>query len=132
MKTKLRNAESTKRREYVTEINPDLTSNIINTGRTIPEHQRIGYTQIRLLSHRLKIETGRWSRIARENRQCQCNQSIQNEQHALFECHLTDHIRVPLNVMNNIAFYDAVKTFPTATIGQLCYKVLKFYENLNE
>ena len=39
---------------------------------TIDDYLRITFTRFRTSSHRLKIETGRWSRIERERRLCQC------------------------------------------------------------
>ena len=44
---------------------------------------------MRLSSHRLAIETGRWQNILRENRLCKnCNlNKIETESHFLFEYH---------------------------------------------
>ena len=38
-------------------------------------------TAFRTSSHRLKIETGRWARIPRERRMCQCGEGVQTEEH---------------------------------------------------
>ena len=59
----------------------------------IPEFQRIAFTRMRLSSHRLRIETGRWSRIARQDRLCVCGKDIQTEEHVLLRCDLVKHLR---------------------------------------
>ena len=67
--------------------NPDLSVHKIYkncTERSTIEYQRIAYTRFRLGSHRLKVETGRWSRIPRENRKCDCGiDDIQDEAQCL-------------------------------------------------
>ena len=52
------------------------------------DQHRKSLSQIRLSSHRLAIETGRWKNIPRENRLCDyCNlNTIETENHFLFEC----------------------------------------------
>ena len=64
---------------------------------TIPEHQRIRITQMRTSAHRLKVETLRWVATARENRKCQCDLDIQDEQHILVSCPRTQHLRDAIN-----------------------------------
>ena len=58
----------------------------------IPEVYRISFSRLRLSSHRLRIETGRWSRIPRDRRLCPCGQ-IQDEEHVLAHCQITQHLR---------------------------------------
>ena len=83
---------STKRETYLCmdaslEIHP-----VYNT--CVQEHRRIEFTRMRIGAHRLRIETGRWSRTPRENRVCRCNnQEVQDESHVLFTCPLTGHLR---------------------------------------
>lgn len=45
-----------------------------------------------LLSHLLKVETGQWSRIPRENRVCKCGAGVQNENHVIV-CPLVENER---------------------------------------
>jgi hypothetical protein len=52
-------------------INPDLKSPDLYTC-VVQEHYRVACTRLRLASHRLRVETGRWSRIPLENRLCSC------------------------------------------------------------
>jgi hypothetical protein len=42
----------------------------------IPDSLRIAATRLRLSSHRLRIETGRWSRLPREERVCRCTADV--------------------------------------------------------
>ena len=46
------------------------------------------------MSHRLKVETGRWTRpvTPRERRFCDCK-AVQTEEHVLLKCPLTAHLR---------------------------------------
>ena len=78
-------------------MNPQLSMHAVYArtynGTYIPEHYRKAFTRMRTSSHRLRIETGRWARIAREQRLCQCGVSVQDEQHVMMNCLLTEHIR---------------------------------------
>ena len=91
-------SDRTKYRTY-REINPELSVHAVyserpSEGRTsVPELYRKSFTRMRLSSHRLKIETGRWSRIPQEQRLCQCGLSVQDKQHILVNCPLTQHLR---------------------------------------
>ena len=75
-------------------INPDCKIHEVYTRKRyfIPEHYRMAFTRMRLSSHRLRIETGRWTRLPRERRLCPCG-LIQDEQHVLVECRLVHYIR---------------------------------------
>ena len=75
---------------YKQVINPALDSHpIYSTTCNLYEKDRIITTRIRTSSHNLRIETGRWSCISRDNRLCQCGK-IQTESHILLECPLTE------------------------------------------
>ena len=66
--------DATKFVTYRTELNPDLASHCVYTKSVyIPDYKRISFTRLRLMSHNLKVETRRWNRIARENRECLCH-----------------------------------------------------------
>ena len=87
--------QSTRRDTYMA-INPDLMVHPVYTQSSvfIPDYCRISFTQMRLSSHRLRVETGRWQRVPREGRVCPCDGiSIQDERHVLFECNKTKYIR---------------------------------------
>lgn len=82
----------TKFRTYV-ELNPNLTSHSMYDEHDIPEHYRLAATRLRLSSHNLAIETGRWSRTPPEARLCSCG-SVQTEAHVLFHCNRTATYRI--------------------------------------
>ena len=130
IRQKVRTSQSTKRKEYYT-LNPELKESTIYRNPNIPEYHRISFTRIRLSSHHLKIETGRWSRIPRENRLCQCNEGIQSEEHVLLKCKFTENLRVNSDEINNCTnIKDLFKCNNEAEISRLCYQVIKTYEQL--
>ena len=68
LKTLIGNSDSSRRMVYK-QINPELTVyNIYEKGSKVPEHQRLACSRLRLSSHRLRIETGRWARLPIEER----------------------------------------------------------------
>ena len=88
------------------QINPELkVHQVYKTDQYIDERKRSVFTKFRLSSHSLKIETGRWSRIAREDRLCDCG-GIQDESHVVFDCTKTEGVRekfvVSRQVYNNV------------------------------
>ena len=90
-------ATGTRFMTYV-KMNPELSMHTIYarsyTGIYIPEHYRVAFSRMRTSSHRLRIETGRWARIPREQRYCPCGKGVQDEQHVLTGCDLTEHLRI--------------------------------------
>ena len=88
----IRGAETTCRQTYIT-INPSLRMHekytILND---IPEWARVSFTRLRLSSHYLKIETGRWSRTPRCLRLCECGE-VQTEEHVLISCPYSNELR---------------------------------------
>ena len=90
LRNKVAHSDSSRRQTYHM-FNPLYAYHPVYTS-DIPEKDRKSFTQLRLGSHRLKIETGRWSRISRENRLCSCGE-IQTEQHVLLSCPATESLR---------------------------------------
>ena len=93
---KLQSKEGTRYKTYQA-INPDLSVHPLYTGSSsstcyTEDYLRITFTRFRLSAHRLRVEMGRWSRIPPEQRMCQCETGIQNEQHILV-CPLAQDIR---------------------------------------
>ena len=86
------NTNSSKRATYLL-MNPSLKPPSVYSNDDIPEFKRVQYTRIRLSSHNLRIETGRWCRTPREERICECKADIQTEEHILLNCLLTSEIR---------------------------------------
>ena len=86
---------ATKYVAYRSMLNPQLTvHSIYDSDKYIPDFLREAFTRLRVMSHSLRIETGRWSRTPRELRKCNCNLNvIQDEQHVLIECPLSQPLR---------------------------------------
>ena len=58
---KIHDSPSTRRVTYC-EINPNLSVNVMySKDCVVPEYVRVATTRLRLSSHRLRVETGRWS-----------------------------------------------------------------------
>ena len=76
------------------EINPNFSVHgAYNSEVYIDERKRVIFSKFRTSSHSLKIETGRWARIAAEDRLCDCGQGVQDESHVVFKCQRTIAIR---------------------------------------
>ena len=74
---------------------------IYRTNIFIPDYLRVSFSRIRLMSHNLKIETGRWSRIPRDRRVCHCDYiQLQTESHVLISCALTHNNRLKYPMLN--------------------------------
>ena len=75
-------------------INPTFEIHPIYKDKCgVDDYLRIAFTRFRTSSHRLRIETGRWARIAPERRLCQCGNGVQTEKHVLCNCELVHRIR---------------------------------------
>ena len=87
----IRNETSTRFTSYI-QINPSLSTHPLYTQKfpLIPDYLRTDFTRLRLSSHRLMIEKGRWSRTPREDRLCSCG-LIQDEHHIVV-CTLNEQI----------------------------------------
>ena len=89
------------------------------------DQHRKSILQIRLSSHRLAIETGRWQNILRDIRLCKnCNlNKIETESHFLFECHNyieeRNHIYNFIKEKNDLNFYDSSCSYPLQKLKYL-------------
>ena len=80
-------------------LNTELKVHPVYTSKNyINERARIAFTRLRLSSHSLKVETGRWSRIAREERLCRCGGEVEDEEHVLLRCPETNFAREKFHV----------------------------------
>ena len=125
---------ATKLTTYITYMNPLLTVHpIYTTTQYIPDYKREAFTRLRLMSHSLRIEVGRWSRTPRDQRVCPCDGThIQTEEHVLLHCplsaqHRSDHPHLT---------YDTLQTLFTDNthLEEVCdyvYATLKFYKHYN-
>ncbi len=89
-KQKIVNSDGSKFLVYK-EMNPLLSVHSVYSSFAF-ENQRISFSKLRLSSHDLLIEKGRWSRIPRDRRLCTCN-AVQTELHVLSTCPRTQQIR---------------------------------------
>ena len=86
--------EST-RAHFYRSIVPSVDSKSYLNTVNIKSH-RIALTRLRVSSHNLRVETGRWERpvILRNERLCPaCNNKLEDEFHFIFECKLYEHLR---------------------------------------
>ena len=93
--------EKTKLRLYLL-MNPELTVHplykVSDSERALEDNLRIAFTRIRLCSHKLRSETGRWNGTPPDQRFCpHCSDTIQNEEHIL-QCPATLDIRNRFNL----------------------------------
>ena len=80
-------------------INPDLKIHPVYLSKEyVDERARMTFTKLRLSSHSLKVETGRWSRIAPEDRLCGCGGAVEDEEHVLLLCPKTEFARQRFHV----------------------------------
>ena len=57
---------------------------------------RVALSRLRVSSHRLEVEAGRWARPVRvefENRKCLVCNKLEDEYHFVFECQLYENLR---------------------------------------
>ena len=124
LKTRLQTSDSTRRMLY-RQINPAINTYEALKLLTIPEHHRVALSRIRTGSHHLRSETGRWARIPPENRICQCRTGIQDEEHVLLRCPLSENLRQSHNI-----HYDHMPELfehNTKQLAEYCYLILKLY-----
>ena len=116
------------RTKYVTyrtiNYNCDVNPVYLNRDTLIPEYIRISWTRFRLSSHSLRIETGRWQRLPREQRLCPCG-LVQDEQHVLCACVLTQNLRDSFGAVN---FPDILAEYKFETF-RFVHDILDFYQN---
>ena len=115
---------------YRTELNSALTVHkVYQTKEWIPDYKRQAFTRLRLMSHNLKVETGRRGGIPVELRVCSCSENVvQTEAHVLLACPLTRDCRTKYDTLN----YESINALldTDENVGSLCsyiYEVLKIY-----
>ena len=74
-------------------INSDLSQHPVYKCLDSNEWERISFSRLRLSSHRLKVETGRWSRIPQEQRLCVCG-TVQTKEHVLIHCDEAEFLEI--------------------------------------
>ena len=99
LRERILSTDRTKFTTFRTLMNPDLSVHSVYTDPTIPEHKRIAFSKVRLSSHNLEIEKGRWTRKSREERLCTCG-AVQDEPHIAAHCPSTAAIRLQHPLMD--------------------------------
>ena len=119
-------SNSSRRMSY-RDINPDLTRHLIYSTPSVPEFSRVSFTRLRLGSHYLRVETGRWARLPRHQRVCRCDKSsVQDETHILFHCPLTAAVRAKYPEFTNIInCYELYKQDNIIRIAMFCHECLR-------
>ena len=90
----------------------------------IPEHCRIAFSRLRLSSHRLRVETGRWARLPRDQRLWPCG-AVQDEGHVLQDCPLVNHIRCRYSQV--VIFPDILQNAANCADFKLIYDILSHF-----
>ena len=122
---------ATKYVTYRTAMNPDLSVHEVYKCEDIyiPDYLRIAFTRVRVMSHNLKVETGRWSRTPTEQRICCCNENkVQDERHVLLECPISTEYRQNFQMLDYSSVHNLFKD--ETHCKNLCnyiYKVLNTY-----
>ena len=128
LKQSIRLSSKTKMKTYL-KLNPNLSVHPVYqlSNATIPDYLRTEFSRFRLSSHRLKIETGRWARLPPEERLCLCGK-VQDEEHVLLECVLTEHIRD----LSPISIFPTIDTMLNSWISLSDFKflhaILRYYK----
>lgn len=125
-RTRVRSNEGTRSKTYLY-INPELSYSGIYSG-DIEEMDRLAATRVRLSSHKLAIETGRWARIAQEDRKCECSDEVQTEEHVLLRCRLTSNIRIKFNLQNINSIHVFFNEMDKKDVCSLCRLCLKHFD----
>jgi len=130
LRNKIITSTSSRRVNYLV-MNPTLNTHpVYSEHHAIPDHLRIAFTRLRLSSHRLKIETGRWARIEKENRTCSCNGGVQDELHVLCNCRLTIDIRERFSHLRPHSVNEIMSSVNILDICRYCYAILRYFEKL--
>lgn len=109
-------------------INSDLSQHDIYTCLDSHERERISFSRLRLSSHRLKVETGRWSRIPQDQRLCVCGH-IQTEEHVLTKCPETEVFRNNHSTLDYTNINNLMRSQEYISLVSYCNKVLRKMES---
>ena len=125
---RIRTSQTTRFVTY-TKLNPSLRASLAVGRVVVPEYARRALTQIRLGSHHLAIERGRWSRTPRENRTCDCDGlSVQDEEHVLTSCPKSQQLKQDFNITNNIVNILNPEEQACRVHSLYCFKILELYQ----
>ena len=126
-----KSSNATKLYTYVNILNTAMEVHPVYTTSTyIPDYERESFSRLRLMSHNLKIETGRWSCIPPERRVCLCdNIQPQTEAHVLIDCNLTQNIRLRYPILDFTSINSLLNE--STHVSLLCkyvHEILNYYQ----
>ena len=126
---RVRSSQKTKSQTY-RYINPSFEVHPVYAeyDESVEDYLRIAFTRLRTSSHRLKVETGRWSRIPREQRLCTCGMGVQTEEHVLLECDLVTPIKEKYG-QEVICFQTFMQERKTKAQLHMIFEILKLFED---
>ena len=110
-------------------INPTLSMHPMYCAMEVCERERISAPRLRLGSPHLKIETGRWSRIPRDNWLCPCG-TVQDGSHALLSCPFTQNVRDTYAHQMNYESLSALMSGKPAHVAPYCHQILTVISDL--
>ncbi len=118
LRNRLQSASSTQAGIY-RDINSDLSVHpMYQPIHCICELHHIVTTRLRLSSHRLRIETGQWPRIPREERMYSCGENVQTESHVLLQSPQTAVLRLE---HNNLNFDSLTSYMSNQDLAGMCF-----------
>ena len=108
-------------------VNPRLQTPIFNHSIVCHELDRKIITRYRTGCHMLKIQAGRLAGVRREERVCSCQRDLQTLAHVLFDCPVTENIRVVhgLQAANLEQFFEDEDLTRTSLVLKAVAKQLK-------
>lgn len=111
-------------------INPTLQPRSVLQAGCLPEWQRTALTRMRVGSHNLQVEKGRWARIPREERLRSCLQEVQDEKHVLLRCPKTQKLRTEFFANSSPDFVRVLNPSKEdySASGSYIYKCFGVYE----
>ena len=86
-------------------INPTLCTPLSSTEPIYYETDRVMISRHRTGSHNLKIETGRWARIPRDDRHCKCGPIVQTIDHVVLDCEMLKQYKLD-NITDIESFFN--------------------------
>ena len=89
-------------------------------------YKRVKYSKLRLSTHTLRIEIGRWSRTPRDKRLCRCLDDELTEEHVLLLCVETNVIRQKFEI--DVRDISDLFLLEDEKVTNLIFEVMKLME----
>ena len=123
-------ASATKYVTYRDALNPNLRIHRLYTDKLyISDYTRVAFSRLRLMSHSLRIETGRWSRTPPELRVCSCdNITVQDETHVLISCPMSVSCRYKYPSLSYESLIALLNDDNIVDLVKYIHEVLQIYK----